>query len=88
VANIYVATRSFSTVLDGASRVIQKGATVREGHPLLDGRDANFKLLVPTFEHKAPARPAPVVAPAKKAAPAPLKVATPPAPAPPKKADS
>jgi hypothetical protein len=36
--------------LDGVPYVITKGQIVREGHPVLRGREASFEPLVPDFE--------------------------------------
>jgi hypothetical protein len=41
---IYVARESFSAELDGVPVAVVKGQTrVREGHPLLDGRESLFE---------------------------------------------
>lgn len=43
---IYVATESFTVALDGVEHKIGAGKTrVREGHPLLKGREMYFKEL-------------------------------------------
>lgn len=43
---IFVATESFATVIDGEPINVQKGITrVREGHPLMAGREGFFKEL-------------------------------------------
>jgi hypothetical protein len=36
--------------LNGAPCVVTKGQTVREGHPLLRGREASFEPFTPDFE--------------------------------------
>lgn len=75
---IYVASTSFSITWRGTPLVVADGHTFREGHPLLEEYPQLFDELKPDFEYEAPV-PAP---PAKKVAPAPIKVS-----APPKKAD-
>lgn len=43
---IFIAKESFSTELDGVQITVMKDITrVREGHPLLDGREQFFRLL-------------------------------------------
>ncbi len=75
--NIYIAVESFSIEWEGAPLVVRKGATAREGHPLVKKYPGLFRPVVPTFEHTpppAPKKPEPVKlppAPAKKAAAAP-----------------
>lgn len=40
---ILVATSSFSTTINGVPRVVTKGETFREGHPVVEGREELFK---------------------------------------------
>lgn len=48
---IYVAIQSFTTLLDGAEIAVQRGRTrVREGHPLLRGREHLFEPLKVDYE--------------------------------------
>lgn len=48
---IYVAKRSFITVIDGVEVTIQQGRTrVREGHPLLSGRMEMFEPMTVDYE--------------------------------------
>lgn len=48
---IYVAKESFSVDLNGASvPVVGDVTTVREGHPLLEGREHLFKPVVVDYE--------------------------------------
>lgn len=70
---IFEATQSFSIQWEGQRLVVARGATVREGHPLLAEYPQLFGLMKPDFEHT----PAP--------APAPKKVEAPPPPPPPAK---
>lgn len=43
---VYVATETFATTIDDEPVVVQKGVTrVREGHPLLAGREQMFEEL-------------------------------------------
>jgi len=69
VADIYVAVSSFSVEFEGHSKMIRRGATIREGHPLLGEYPGLFKLLVPTYEHTPPPEkkpePEPKTAPEK-----------------------
>jgi len=37
------ANQSFATVLDGENVFVRKGEFVRDGHPLLDGREEMFE---------------------------------------------
>ncbi|WP_432112864.1 hypothetical protein [Streptomyces sp. S1] len=71
---IYVSRSSFATVLDGVPVVVRRGATVRQGHPLLTQHAGLFDVYKPDFEYvrptPPPAPPAPPPAP-KKAAPTP-----------------
>jgi len=55
---LYVATESFSTELDGITVAVVKGVTrVREGHPLMVGREMYFKPITAHFEVNSPADP-------------------------------
>lgn len=60
---ILVATKNVLTDFDGRRVILRRGVTtVREGHPLLKGRESLFEPLVPEFElgkseAKAPAQP-------------------------------
>lgn len=55
---LYVARESFSTEHEGAPVAIVKGVTrVREGHPILKGREDFFELIEPHFEVAAPGEP-------------------------------
>lgn len=65
MAAILVALDSFSCTVDGNRYDVSKGATVREGHPVIAGRESLFGPLVPHYEHVAPK-----AAPAKAAPPA------------------
>jgi len=48
---VYVARTSFSTTLDGVPVAVVKGQTrVREGHPLLEGREELFERQVVHFD--------------------------------------
>lgn len=52
---LYVARDSFTVDLDGVPTTITKGITrVREGHPLLDGRESLFEPIAAHFEVDAP----------------------------------
>lgn len=60
--NIFVATDSVLTDVDGENVYITAGQTAREGHPILKGREAMFVPLqvdydLPEPEPKAAARP-------------------------------
>ncbi|GHG09727.1 hypothetical protein [Streptomyces hydrogenans] len=77
MTTIYVSRSSFTTVLDGIPIVVRRGATVREGHPLLAQHPELFGVYKPDFEYTPPApepepekRVPPPSPPAKKAAPA------------------
>jgi hypothetical protein len=51
---IYVATESFMVELDGNPVAVRKDITrVREGHPLLEGRENLFKPITAHFEVEA-----------------------------------
>ena len=53
---IYVAKESFATDVDGVSvSVVGDVTLVREGHPLLKGREHLFKAVVPHYEVEQPA---------------------------------
>lgn len=53
--DIYVATRTFLTELDGKRiNVVADKTFVRHGHPLLEGREKLFKKVVPHYEVAAP----------------------------------
>jgi len=82
---IYVAVVTGSVGLkDGTSVILQEGVTrVREGHPLLEGRESLFQELTVHYDvedtRRAPQdEPAPEAAP--KAAPEPVKAETKPEP--------
>ncbi len=50
-ATIYVATQSFSTTLNGVPVHVTAGVDhVREGHPLLAGREHMFKPMTITYD--------------------------------------
>lgn len=50
-AKIYVATESFVVMVDGKQETIKAGKTrVREGHPLLKGRERYFRELEVQYE--------------------------------------
>jgi hypothetical protein len=82
-ADIYVATQSFATLLDGKPITVRKGVTrVRRGHKLLKGRESMFAPLEVQFDVEqatsapgekragAPApKPAPAAAPEPKPEP-------------------
>lgn len=56
--DIFVAAESFSTTLDGVPVAVVAGQTrVREGHPLLEGREQMFKRLTVHYDvDEAPGR--------------------------------
>lgn len=61
MSDIYVATRSFSAIIDGRRRPVRRGDHVRVGHPLLAGNEHMFTPL--RVEHDIEvARNAPVEA--------------------------
>jgi len=64
LGRIFVAIESFACYWNGYVLSVHKGDTVREGHPLLEGREKMFAPLKVKYEHKAPSP-----APAKKPAP-------------------
>lgn len=52
------ATETFHFVrADGVPIVVNRGAIVRIGHPLINGREALFAPLTVDFEHGEPAKP-------------------------------
>ena len=54
---MYVATDSFTTTVDGVLTAFVRGVTrVREGHPVLAGRERLFTRLDPHHEWPAPGR--------------------------------
>jgi hypothetical protein len=55
---IFVARASFVCDLDGESVHVPRGATVRDGHPLLEGREDLFGPLTVDFEHHETRKPA------------------------------
>lgn len=56
---VLVATASAMFDYEGQRVILAEGVTtVREGHPILEGRERLFKPLVPTFEVQEPAKPA------------------------------
>lgn len=61
VGRIFVARQAFSAHLDGVPVVVTPGDTVREGHPLLKGREQYFAVQRVKYEHREQ--------PVKKAAP-------------------
>jgi hypothetical protein len=56
LGRVFVAQVTFFTTIGGKDVLIEKGDTVREGHPLL-ARDWAFKPLVVKYEHREPAKP-------------------------------
>ncbi len=67
--DIFVATDSVLTDVDGENVYITVGQTARAGHPILKGREAMFVPLQVDYdlpEPKAPARPPAPAAPAAK----------------------
>lgn len=71
---ILVATHGALVTFDGQERVIKPGDTVREGHPILLGREALFALLRPTYEYLQEVEPETV--PPEAEAPKPSVVAS------------
>lgn len=61
VGRIFVAKMPFVAQVNGAEVSVSPGDTVREGHPLLDGREEYFAPQRVKFEHREQ--------PVKKAAP-------------------
>lgn len=59
-SQILVCNTSFVYEHDGVEGVVNKGTTVREGHPILKGREHNFVPFVVDMEYTKPA-PAPKV---------------------------
>ena len=54
---LFVATDSFTADIDGVPTAVVRGVTrVREGHPLLEGREALFERIEPHFEWPAGGR--------------------------------
>lgn len=70
MADIYVANAPFTTVIDGVHYNVVAGATVREGHPLLEGRDELFNPFKVDFETDAEAEVGKHAAPDEAPAPA------------------
>lgn len=68
---MHIATRSFLTALDGHRVVVAVGQTVREGHPLLEGREHYFKPFSVDYDLPAPADEKPKRTRTKKAEPDP-----------------
>lgn len=57
---IFVAKQAFSVIIDGSPIVVSPGDTVREGHPIMVGREFFFAPQRVKFEHMPPAKkPAP-----------------------------
>lgn len=56
---IFVALDSLSADVDGVHFVVHKGDTVREGHPILEGRDNFFEVRKneAKYEYEAPKVP-------------------------------
>jgi hypothetical protein len=70
---IYRATKAFMAEHKGRRTTVRAGQTIREGHPLLKGREHLFEALTVDFEHttKKPPKPKKEPKPKKdKAAPA------------------
>ena len=56
---VYVARESFTAELDGVPVSVVKGVTrVREGHPLMEGREGLFEIVTVHFEVDAAGPPA------------------------------
>lgn len=65
--DIYVATRTFVTEVNGVRTVITAGKTfVRAGHEILEGRETLFRKIEPQYEvasRRSPRSPLPEVVP-------------------------
>jgi hypothetical protein len=48
---IYVAIDSFACMFNGHPLTVNRGDTIREGHPLLDGKKHLFAVQKVKFEH-------------------------------------
>lgn len=56
MSRIYVALSSFACEESGESYHVNAGSTVREGHPLLAGREDLFGPLAIDFEYEQPVK--------------------------------
>lgn len=60
---ILVATSAFAATVDGRNYVIRRGDTIRDGHPLVKGRENHFAPFTISYElpekPQKPAKPKP-----------------------------